>query len=613
MTAAELVSFATRVLFVALFLAVGWRAVRQPSRAAIDTAILFGALAAAVVATTLSDLAGFEPPWLSAVVVTLINVTPWAMIRLVDDFTGTPRWVQVAGLIAFLAIAAFGLAFFTTAPVPVELATIAWFLVVGGYAAVAFGRASRRNRGITRFRMAAVAVGAYLFIATVVVIFAAAVLPGEPGFVGFVGQLGALASVIAFFVGFAAPAWIRRAWREPLLREFLERSIHLSGVPDDRRMVAALQRAAAAVLGAPGASVAMADPDGRTLTYLDADGESSTFPADAFIAGQAYVTQQRMVVADAPRADPANARAYEEAGASAVIAVPVTGGERRLGVLVVYGERAPIFADDDLWLVQLLADQTAMILDARRMAREASELRAREETTQLKEEFLSSAAHDLRTPLTVLLGQAELLERRLRLDPDARVDPAGVTRIVRESRRLSDLVSDLLDAQRLQEGGAAQRQPIDMRDIVRTVTERAAERSRAAALALELGDEPLVCSVDRVRIEQVLDNLIENALKYAPPGQAPQIRAWRDGGDVAVAVIDRGVGIPEAERALVFDRFFRGSNAQARSDTGLGLGLYICRRIVEGHGGRIWADGTPGGGSTFTFTLPIHDDRAAGL
>jgi signal transduction histidine kinase len=112
--------------------------------------------------------------------------------------------------------------------------------------------------------------------------------------------------------------------------------------------------------------------------------------------------------------------------------------------------------------------------------------------------------------------------------------------------------------------------------------------------------------MDRVRLEQVLDNLLENAGKYAAGGSPTELRCWREDGEARIDVVDHGIGIPAGERAMVFERFFRASNAQARSDTGLGLGLYICRRILEGHGGRIWIDETPGGGSTFSVALPAE-------
>lgn len=602
MTALELLSWINRILFVVLFVAVGWRAIRQPTQAHVDTALLFGGISIAVVGSLVAETAAFNPPWLSGVLITLLNVFPWAMLRLVDDFRGSSRWVQLGGTVTFVALAALGLFLFESAPQIVELATIAWFLVVGGYAAVAFARSSRRSRGLTRWRMAAVAIGAYLFIAAIVIIFAAALLPEIQPVTSPLTQVLALAAVVSFFLGFAAPAWLRRAWREPDLRSFLERSVHLSGVVDDREVVTELQRAAADTLGAPGAALGLADAEGATMRYVRSDGSWLEVPADTDIGGRAFAAQRRLIVTDAVASDPEHAAVYEGAHAQVVIAVPVSAEGRRLGVLTVYGDRAPLFVEDDLWLVQLLADQTAVILEARRVAREAIELRGREETTLLKEEFLSAAAHDLRTPLTVLLGQAELLERRLQRDPTATIDPAGIVRIARESRRLRDLVSDLLEAQRLENvGPSADQEPADLQEVVRSSLERYGYAG--AKFTPDLPEEPILVGMDRVRLEQVLDNLLENALKYAPSGAPTEVRAWTENGEARISIADHGMGIPDGERGAVFERFVRASNAQARSDTGLGLGLYICRRIIEGHGGRIWADETPGGGSTFHVAL----------
>jgi signal transduction histidine kinase len=106
-------------------------------------------------------------------------------------------------------------------------------------------------------------------------------------------------------------------------------------------------------------------------------------------------------------------------------------------------------------------------------------------------------------------------------------------------------------------------------------------------------------------MEQVVENLVENALKYGHEAEPPRIVVDGAGSDVRITVIDHGVGIPDAERDRIFDRFFRASNVQSITDTGLGLGLYICHRVVDQHGGRIWHEPTPGGGSTFVVALPL--------
>jgi signal transduction histidine kinase len=312
---------------------------------------------------------------------------------------------------------------------------------------------------------------------------------------------------------------------------------------------------------------------------------------------------------DAVADDPEHADSYRRSRAHSVIAAPISTEDRRIGVLTVYADRAPLFVEDDLWLLELLADQSAILLEARTLAVHASELRAREDAAQLKEEFLSAAAHDLRTPLTVVLGQAELLERRVDRDPSTAVDPAGIRRIAKEARRLRDLVSDLLDAQRLQQARAVMElRPADLRAVVEEVRQRYEEHE--TELSVRVPDRPVVVEIDRPRLEQVIENLVDNALKYGAAGDAPRLVLDDGAGVATLSVIDRGIGIPEPERGRVFERFFRASNAHSVTDTGIGLGLYICRRIVEEHGGRIQFAPTPGGGSTLSVTLPLLRDAA---
>ena len=606
MTALELISQITQVLFIGLFVVVLRHAARNPGRASIDTVLLFGSVTAVVVIGRITELMGLDgDPAIVSLTLVVLSVAPFAMLRLVDDFSGTPRWVQLAGATAFVGVAALTIVAFARRAQLVELALIGLFVAVGGYAAVSFADASRRSRGITRRRMTAVAVGAALFIGAVVAAFVGALFPALQTTLGLVAQIIALVAVLAFFLGFAPPSWIRRAWREPDLRAFLERSVHLAGVADERAAIHELQSAVAAAFGATGASIGLADPQRHTLRYVQASGEWVEYPDDQFIAGRAFTQGRRLVALDARRDDPAEADAYQAADALTVIAAPISTDGRRLGVLTVYASRAPIFVEDDLWLLELLADQAAVLIEARTLTAHVGELRAREDAARLKEEFLSAAAHDLRTPLTVVLGQAELLERRLQRDPAGQVDPAGIERIVREARRLRDLINQLLDAQRLEQGRVVMDlEPTDLCRIVEGVLDRHA--AEGASLQLTRPDRPIVGSVDRPRLEQVIENLVENAVKYGSHSGAPEIEIEEVDGAARISVIDHGVGIPQADRGRIFERFFRASNVRSVTDTGLGLGLYICRRIVNAHGGRIWHEPTPGGGSTFRVSLPLE-------
>ena len=612
MSALELIGLVNQVLFVGLFVAVLWHAVRHPTRARTDTVLLFGSIALVVLLIRGFEVTGVgAEPWATGLILLLLNVAPYAMIRLVDDFSGTAHWIQVAGIVALVAIAVLSIASAGSGLAIIESVSVVWFTAVGGYAAVAFARQAGRTRGITQRRMAAVTVGAGLFIVTIVAALLAALSGGQNDAFNALIQVSTLASVLAFFLGFAPPAWVRRAWREPDLRRFLERSIRLTGVHDDRDAVIELQQAAADAFGAGGASIGILDAHRSILRYPSASGDWVEHPTDQFIGGQAFSGQRRVVAMNASRDDPDRAEVYERAGANTVIAAPINAEDRRIGVLTVYAERAPIFIEDDLWLIELLADQAAVLLEARSMTTHVSELRAREEAARLKEEFLSAAAHDLRTPLTVVLGQAELIERRLHRDPDAPVDAAGISRMAREARRLRDLVSELLDAQRLEQGLVVLNMaPTDLRAIVGAVRERHLEHG--VPLSLLAPDEPVVASVDRPRIEQVVENLLENALKYGADDEAPSVRVWQEGDEARIAVIDHGAGIPEADRERIFERFYRAGNARSITDTGMGLGLFICRRIVDDHGGRIWAEPTPDGGTTFVVAVPLQRADAPG-
>jgi signal transduction histidine kinase len=251
-------------------------------------------------------------------------------------------------------------------------------------------------------------------------------------------------------------------------------------------------------------------------------------------------------------------------------------------------------------------------LESRALLDEAARVQARAEATRLRDEFLSAAAHDLKTPLTTLVGQAQLLTVRAERDPAAPPNLAGLRRLTQEAERLRELVLELLDASRLEHGLALNhREEVDLVALARQVAARqAAPRHR---IIVE-GGEAVCGRYDRTRIAQLLDNLVGNALKYSPEGGEVRIAVRREGDRALLSVTDQGIGIPEADQAHIFERFQRGANVDDRRFAGMGLGLYICRGIVEQHGGTIRVSSAPGRGSTFLVTLPIatEDDECDG-
>lgn len=611
MSADEFLNYLTQALFLLIALSVTARALARPLRANVDTALFFGLVALAITegwAVMALQLSGSHAA--AAIGGMLIMAMPYLLLRLLADFSEVrPLIMRLAEVGLILSL--IGLAVLPS-PLPLlaTLAMVVYFALVTGYAAFGFFREARRASGVTGRRMRAVAAGSFA-LGLVIVLAGAQVLDPELATLWTVlSRLLGLASGLGFFIGFAPPGWLRRAWQEPELRAFLGRAASLPRLPDTASIVQALEQGTAAALGAPGATVGLWAESEQVLRF----GSAAPFfevPSGRMLAGQAFADGRSILSTDPPRDDPEHAELYRAARARAVLAAPIAAGQRRLGVLVVYSPRAPIFAEDDLLLVQLLADQAAVILESRALIDEAARVQAREEATRLKDDFLSSAAHDLKTPLTVLMTQAQMLERRAVRHPDEPADLDGIRRVIREVRRLNRLVLELLDVSRLEQGRLlGPRESVDLVALARQVCRRHASAVHPCQVE---ANAPLVGWCDPVRVLQLLDNLLENAVKYSPDGGEIHTTLAREADQAHLVVADPGIGIPSEDLPRLFERFHRGSNVDDRRFSGMGLGLYICRGIVEQHGGRIWADSEPGRGSAFHVLLPLESAAEAGV
>jgi two-component system, OmpR family, sensor histidine kinase KdpD len=272
-----------------------------------------------------------------------------------------------------------------------------------------------------------------------------------------------------------------------------------------------------------------------------------------------------------------------------------------LGVLPVQPRR--VLPPEQVALLETFASQTALALERALLAEEAQQAQLQVETERLRNSLLSSVSHDLRTPLTAITGATStLLEEERRLDAPTRRDLLHM--VHEEADRLTRLVSNLLAMTRL-ESGAIQVQKAwqPLEEVVGAALTRLDAPLRDRPLTTHLpADLPLV-PLDSVLIEQVLINVLDNAIKYTPPDSPLALSAWTTDGAVTVEVADQGAGLPPGEEQRVFDKFYRAQRPGASS--GAGLGLTICRGILEAHGGHIWAENRPGGGTALRFTLPL--------
>jgi signal transduction histidine kinase len=224
---------------------------------------------------------------------------------------------------------------------------------------------------------------------------------------------------------------------------------------------------------------------------------------------------------------------------------------------------------------------------------------------QMKSEFLSNVSHELRTPLATIKGYATLI-----LDYYAKLD-AEETRdylksIDLSTDRLTKLVDNLLDTSRMESGLLKlEKTTTNIVQLIKSVVAEASIRAEPYHFAVKAAGRVITADIDARRIRQVLDNLIDNAIKYSPPGTEIQVSAVKSGNELLVSVTDQGPGIPAGELKNIFERMYRIERRLYSGLDGIGLGLYLCQRLVEAHHGRIWAENRPGRGSIFRFILPV--------
>ncbi|MCW5796969.1 MAG: sensor histidine kinase KdpD [Nitrospira sp.] len=299
--------------------------------------------------------------------------------------------------------------------------------------------------------------------------------------------------------------------------------------------------------------------------------------------------------------------------------LPLLGSHGAVGVLAVRSLRpAELLAPEQLHLLETFANQMALALERARLAEEAQEAHVQTETERMRNAVLSSVSHDLRTPLATVVGASSaLLNATCPLSIESQQEL--VRSISDEAGRLDRLLKNLLDMTRLEAGAMQLRKEWHaLEEVVGTALARVKSRIASHPVSTTLpADLPLV-RIDGVLIEQVLINLLENAAKYSSSASPIDVTAIVKDGVIVTEVADRGLGIPRGEEKRIFEKFYQ---LHPEPESGVGLGLTICRGIIESHGGRIWVEHRSGGGAIFRFTLPTeknqptvepeHHDRAA--
>ncbi len=289
-----------------------------------------------------------------------------------------------------------------------------------------------------------------------------------------------------------------------------------------------------------------------------------------------------------------------------IVYLPLNASSGIIGVLALLPlNPARIALPEQQRLLETFVSQIALALERVRLAAEAHSAHVKMETEQLRNSLLSAISHDLRTPLAAIVGaSSSLVQDSDKLDDEARHE-LGLA-IYDEATRMSGLANNLLDMARLQAGAIVlnkQWQPLE--EVVGGALAGLNTRLADHPVSIHLPHNLPLVEIDSLLVERIFANLLENAVKYTPPGTVIEISAATAQNELLVTVSDHGSGIPAGEETRIFEKFYRV--ASEGNQGGAGLGLAICRSIAEAHGGRIWADNSPSGGAAFHFALPLSE------
>ena len=285
--------------------------------------------------------------------------------------------------------------------------------------------------------------------------------------------------------------------------------------------------------------------------------------------------------------------------------LPLRASQKMIGVLRLEPTQANKMIElKSLRFLEALGSQVALAIEREHLSQQAHQAQVQIEAERLRNALLSSVSHDLRTPLTVIAGSASsLLEGETTLDSPTKAELTQT--IYEEANRLDRLVHNLLEMSRLQSGQTKLNCEWHvLEEVVGCALAQLEPQLQNHPVVIQLpADLPMV-RIDALLMERVFINLLENAIKYTPEQTPVTISGWITHQELLLEVADRGPGLVPGDEELVFEKFYQASSGSAR---GVGLGLTICRSIIEAHAGHIWAANRPGGGATFRFTLPLEE------
>jgi signal transduction histidine kinase len=547
----------------------------------------------------------------------------YLMLRVIQHFRPVPLPVMVLGMVSFMSAWLLYPAMEGLLPaMATELLMALPYLMIGSamavdlWAAWAFITGALRTRGVTRRRLALAGFASLLLVIGLY----AALIAGNAAWAKQVNTAFICLAVVFYFAGFATPAWLRRIWQMPELHQFLQAGAGRSMQERAEESLDRLCPAAARAVGGITASVALWHPDTMQMTlrpnpdYPDLAGE---LHAQTGIIADAWYQRRPLMARTAAELGPDAARLAAKVGASVVMAVPIATDHRSFGLLLVFLRSGSLFPADDLALLSLMTEQSAMALSNLALFEEQRQLTERlrqtnhdlELANRTKSEFLANMSHELRTPLNAIIGFSEvLLDENMPIDPET--EQQFQENILTSGRHLLSLINDILDLSKV-EAGQMELHPedLDLTEALQGVHAVIKPLAQKKQQVLELTVDPALTTIhhDPGRFKQIMYNLLSNAVKFTPEGGRITTTArLTPEGWLEIAVTDTGIGIAPADLETIFEEFRQVDSGYARQQQGTGLGLALVRRFLVLMGGDIHVESAVGVGSTFTVHLPLY-------
>jgi signal transduction histidine kinase len=623
MTVDELVQHLSRGVFFLLLGVTAYHYYVHRDNIRRDIFLVFLALSTGNGLRLIFSLVGIDPlpPYIAIIGQMALVAQPFLTIRLLTYFRSVPQWVLTSAAV-ILTVNWLALIFLAVAEETVEQSTLVSafiafnFAFFNGYAVWAFVSGAFSTAGVVSQRLRFAAAGS-AFVA--IVIGSAGInllFPATRAFTLPLVQFFSILAGLSFFLGFAPPQWLRQAWQSSELRQYLQDSQQSNG--NAGSMVKRLTESVTRGLGTNviDVKVALWD-DAREKLIVQETGEVVRSSHKLLLSPtieQAWESQSPIVLLEKSIETAEDVKMMSLRQAKSMLAVPITTNEQSLGMLIVFLQHGSLFVEEDLALLQIFAQQAAIVLQNQRMvdqlyernedleqkvlARTADLQRSNEELKM----FAYVASHDLQEPLRTISSYLQLIEARYndKLDSDGH---EFIAFAVDGAARMKELIQDVLAYSRVET------QPKNFTEF--SSQEAIDEVCRLLELSINEAQAIITCDdmpqikADRRLVIQLFQNLVGNAIKYRGDLK-PEVHVGcvRENGSWHFSVKDNGIGIEPQYLEQIFVVFRRLHHRGTY--TGTGIGLAICKKAVELHGGRIWVESTPGQGSTFHFTLPVE-------